>query len=308
MADVLIPILAFVGVMTLGGSVLLMLSSRKRSLRPRLGLDDAQDAESESLGDQMIGRRWGVLRLVNGLGRFFSLGRVSAGLKEQLTRAGYHRDSAAMTYLGAKLGLLVVGAVILLTLVMPLEISPWRKAFLVGVVPAILFFVPNFLLRIARQRRTTEIRNTLPAAIDLLEVCVSAGMGLDTAWNAVGDEIRYVSDTLADEMTLVNLEMQLGAPRTDAMRNMAERTEADELNQMVALLVQSERFGTSVADALRTFAESMRESRSQRAEEQAEKMAVKLLFPLVFFIFPVMLLVMAGPAGITLHKYMGLGG
>jgi len=138
--------------------------------------------------------------------------------------------------------------------------------------------------------------------VDLLEICVSAGMGLDTAWNSVADEIRSVSSVLGDEMALTMLEMQLGAPRTGAMRNMAERTGAQELASLVALLVQSDRFGTSIAEALRTFATSMRHSRSQRAEEAAEKTAVKLLFPLVFCIFPVMLIVTVGPSSITLWK------
>jgi tight adherence protein C len=127
-------------------------------------------------------------------------------------------------------------------------------------------------------------------------------MGLDMAWNHVCDEIRSVSHVLSDEMALTVLEINLGAPRTVAMRHMAERTGAEELASLVALLVQSDRFGTSVADSLRTFAVGMREQRSQRAEEQAEKTAVKLLFPLVFFIFPVMLIVMVGPAGITLYR------
>jgi tight adherence protein C len=171
-------------------------------------------------------------------------------------------------------------------------------------VAAILFFLPNIVVSSRRNRRRAEVRRHLPDAVDLLEICVSAGMGLDMAWNHVGDEIRNVSLVLADEMALTVLEIQLGAPRTLAMRHMAERTGAEELASLVALLVQSDRFGTSIADSLRTFAVGMRETRSQRAEEQAEKTAVKLLFPLVFFIFPVMLIVMVGPAGIVLYHIM----
>jgi tight adherence protein C len=118
----------------------------------------------------------------------------------------------------------------------------------------------------------------------------------------VTDEIRSVSNVIADEMALTMLETQLGAPRTMAMRHMAERTGAKELASLVALLVQTDRFGTSIADALRTFAASMRNDRSQRAEEAAEKAAVKLLIPLVFCIFPVMLIVTVGPAAIRLYE------
>jgi len=133
-------------------------------------------------------------------------------------------------------------------------------------------------------------------------------MGIDMAWNAVSDEVRRVSTTLGDEMALTNLEMHLGAPRADAMRHMSDRTGVDDIASLVATLVQSERFGTSIADALRVFAESLREQRSQRAQEAAEKMAVKLLFPLVLCIFPAMLIVVAGPAFITIYKTIGGGG
>jgi tight adherence protein C len=137
-----------------------------------------------------------------------------------------------------------------------------------------------------------------------MEICVSAGMGMDMAWNLVGDEIRPVCADLADEMALVNLEMHLGSPRADAMRNMADRSGADEIASLATVLVQTEKFGTSVGDALRTFAASMRDERTYRVEEKAEKTAVKLLFPMVLCIFPAVLIVVAGPAVITLIKMM----
>ena len=145
----------------------------------------------------------------------------------------------------------------------------------------------------------------MPDAIDLLEICVSSGMGLDMAWNSVAHEIRRVSSILADEMALTNLEIHLGADRADAMRHTSDRTGADEMASLASVLVQSERFGTSIADALRTYATSMREQRSQRAEEAAEKMAVKLLIPMVVFIFPTILVVTAGPAGVKLTALFG---
>jgi len=109
--------------------------------------------------------------------------------------------------------------------------------------------LPNVLVTIRKKRRTADVRSHLPDAIDLLEICVSSGMGLDTAWNAVCDEFRGVSAVLADEMALSNLEMHLGAPRADAMRNMATRTGVEDIGSMVATLVQSEKFGTSVSQA-----------------------------------------------------------
>jgi len=121
-----------------------------------------------------------------------------------------------------------------------------------------------------------------------------------TTWNAVTAEMHTVSSILADEMALTNLEMHLGAPRALAMRHLADRTKADELASLVAVMVQSERFGTSMSDAMRTFASSMREQRSHKAQEEAETMAVKLIFPMIIFLFPAVVLVTAGPAGISL--------
>jgi tight adherence protein C len=302
MYESLTPILAFIGVLTLGGGVILGLAARRGSLR-RLKADRTNtelDAPQEA---QRTGPR-ALLAGITRLGHALSLGRVSANLCEHLARAGFHQSSAATTYLGVKLMLLLFGGAVAAAFVLPTSLNPWYKGYLLGLGPILLFFLPNLAIRFRRRRRALQVRQHLPVAIDLLEVCVTAGMGLDTAWNAVSDEIRHVSMLLADEMMLVNLERQLGASRTLAMRNMAERTGAEELSSLVALLVQTERFGTSVGEALRTFAQSMREARSMRSEEAAEKLAVKLLFPLVFFIFPVMLLVMGGPAGITIYDVM----
>jgi tight adherence protein C len=245
-----------------------------------------------------------LVRAVHRLGSSVS---ASTRLREALARAGFYQDIASTVYLGIKLSLLIVAvaaipAVIVLTDVPPLVTIP-----LAVTGAGLLFFAPNVVVMLRQRQRTSEVRRHLPDAVDLLEVCVSSGMGIDAAWNSVSDEIRNVCAVLADEMTLTNLEIHLGAQRTTAMRNMAKRAGAEELMSLVALLAQAERFGTSVKDALREFASSMRDSRSQRAEESAEKMPVKLLFPLVLFIFPVMLIVLVGPAGIRLAEVISGG-
>jgi tight adherence protein C len=152
------------------------------------------------------------------------------------------------------------------------------------------------------RKRRDEIRRFLPDVVDLLEICVSSGIGLDMAWNIVSDEIHQVSQVLATAMNLSNFEIHLGASRTEAMRNMAARTGADQLSSLAAILVQSERFGTSVAVALKEFAASMREERRMNAEESAEKMAVKLIVPMVLCIFPAVIVVTIGPAAITIMQ------
>ena len=141
--------------------------------------------------------------------------------------------------------------------------------------------------------------------MDLLEICVSSGIGLDMAWNMVAEEIHHVSPVLGTAMDLSNFEIHLGTSRTDAMRNMAVRTGAEQLSSLAAILVQSERFGTSVATALEEFAAWMREERHLHAEEEAEKLPMKLLFPMALLIFPAILVVAIGPAMIHILSVLG---
>ncbi|MCH8153023.1 MAG: type II secretion system F family protein [Planctomycetes bacterium] len=298
MVELLVPILIFVAVVAVGSAVTAAVIGRSKAIQMRLHLNDSASAVEPSASGN------GLARMLGRLAAAFSFGSTSR-LKEELANAGYYGDAAAQTYIGLKLLLLLLGLAATGLALIPLELALLIKINIAVFVAVALFFVPNLVARARRNKRRSEAREFLPDAVDLLEVSVSAGMGLDMAWNSVSDEVRRVSPVLADEMALTNLEIQLGASRTDAMRHMAERTGADKLSSLVVLLVQAERFGTSVAEALRLFANTMRNTRSERAEEAAEKMAVKLLFPLVLFIFPVMLIVMAGPAGITLVRVLG---
>ena len=297
--DILIPILAFLSVVCFGAAVLIARSARRKVLQRRLV--DLGGSEAEHPGTESPS---GFLRFLGRLGLAVAPGGPSQKLREHLARAGYFGRSAAAIYLGLKMLLLLVTAAALAMVVAPFEATIAMKILLIVTVAALVSFAPNILVSVRRSKRSTEIEQHLPDAIDLLEICVTSGMGLDMAWNSVADHVRGVSPIMADEMSLANLEMQLGSARIDALRHMADRTGVDELSSLVGLLVQSERFGTSVSDALRTYAESMRQNRSQRAEENAEKVAVKLLFPMVLFIFPAFLIVTAGPAGISIATMM----
>lgn len=300
MIELIIPALVFVAVATVGSAIVTAIRGRRPSIQPRL--QGAGGEVSVVAGsDPWLGRA------AKGIGEKVSRGRYSMTLREQLAQAGFHDQSAAAIYVGAKLLLLVIGIAAIGALMLLLDLSFAVKIYIAAVLALVLLFIPNVVVSSRRSRNRKEIQRHLPDAIDLLEICVSAGMGIDMAWNAVGDEVRGVSSLLSDEMALTVLEMQLGAPRTDAMRNMSRRTGTDELAAMVALLVQSDRFGTSIAEALRTFATSMREARSQRAEEAAEKMPVRLLFPLVMLLFPVILIVTCGPTAITLYRVINAG-
>lgn len=164
------------------------------------------------------------------------------------------------------------------------------------------FFVPDLVLSYLVTHRQQNIRLALPNALDLLVICMEAGLGIDQALVRVGDELALTSPDLAEEFQIINREQRAGKPRLDAWRSMAERVDIDFVRQFVTMLVQTERFGTPVAQALGTFADSLRTQRTQAAEEAAAKTSVKLLFPLVVFIFPGIFLVTLGPAMIGLHK------
>ena len=297
MYEALIALLTFVTIVTLGGAALAFRAARKRPIRDRLG---GPDAGAE--GAAAPGTRTPQSRMVESIGVVASLGGVSARLRQTMAEAGWHGRHAASLFLGAKVLLLVAGLAGSGGFVMWLDASLPVEIFVVVAGAALLSFVPNVIVRHQRAKRQREVRHHLPDALDLLEICISSGMGMDTAWNAVADEIRPVSATLADEMALANLELHLGAPREDVLRHMAARTRAEEISSLVGVLVQSERFGTSVSVALRVFAESLREERSFRARENAEKAAVKLLIPMVTLIFPVIVMVAIGPTIIVLRQ------
>lgn len=297
--ELIIPLLAFFSVMTIGSAIMVARNSKRASLAARLGqmqasLDDEEDAKTK----QLVG-------IIQKIGSFTSPKGPSASLRQQLGRAGYFSKSAAAVYLGAKILLLVIGVAGVGALVVSIEAEFYVKLFLTFTGGAVLSFIPNIIVSARRSKRRGEIWRHLPDAVDLLEISVSAGMGLDQAWNSVADRIRKVSPILGDEMALTNLEIHLGSPRGTAMRNMAERTGVDELSSLVAVLIQSERFGTSISEAMRSFASGMRETRSQKAEEMAEKTAVKLLFPMVVFVFPAILIVAAGPAALKIAAILG---
>jgi len=295
--SILTSLLAFVSVICLGGALLTSISARRHAVRSRLLVPEGDVGYSDDSGDKLT-----LVTTVARIGSMVSSRETSSGLRKQMTKAGFHDRNAVTIFLGAKMFLLVAGLIVLGVLATFIEAPVGLKVLFAMGGATGLFFVPNILVQLRCRNRCAEVRHHLPAMIDLLEICVSGGMGLDMAWNSVADEIRTVSPLLADEMALTNLETHLGADRAVAVRNMAERTGADELSRLVAVLVQTQRFGTSVSEALRIFAASMRELRSQRAEESAETMSVKLLFPMILFIFPVVLVVAIGPACITLYQ------
>jgi tight adherence protein C len=193
----------------------------------------------------------------------------------------------------------VLGALVGLTTVLALGFglsSPW---FLIG-IPGIGFLLPRFILKRMIKARQRRIRIGLADALDLTVICVEAGLSLDQALSRVGDDLRHAHPDLSNEFYLVNLEMRAGKPRPEALRNLAERTGVDDIKALVGVLIQTDRFGTSVAQALRVHSDALRTERRQRAEEQAAKTTIKMVPALVVFVLPSMFFVTLGPAVIQL--------
>src|SRR5437899_3376565 len=213
----------------------------------------------------------------------------------RLTLAGFRKAEHIEVYAAARMLLPVIGIV-----AGTFFGSNMMAAVLVGAVGG--FFGLDLVLTHLISRRQESIRCTLPDALDLLVICMEAGLGIDQAMARVGDEMRLTSPALADELQIISREQRAGKPRLDAWRSMAERVDIDYVRQFVSMLVQTERFGTPIAHARGQFADTLRTRRTQMAEEAAAKTGVKLLFPLVVFIFPMIFVVTALPAILSIGK------
>jgi|SRR5687768_3146763 len=301
MNPLIVPILTFLTVIFIGGAIIVVIGARRRALEARLfSTGGSVGAEFAPIGGVSGTKLVDTLKQVGGA--VSSSKSANDELRERLTHAGFYDPAAPTIFMGAQLLLFIISLPVAGLIVLALRLPMVIGLLVLLVVVAALAMMPNFFVGHRRKRRRSEVQTQLPDAIDLLEICVSSGMGLEMAWNAVADDFRGVSSVLADEMSLATLEMHLGAQRAQALRNMARRTGVEDISALVATLVQSERFGTSVSQALRTYADALRAERSSRAEEQAEKLAVKLLFPMVLFIFPVVFVVILGPAVIKIHE------
>ena len=226
----------------------------------------------------------------------------------QLFRAGFRSPQAQPAFYAIKSLLIVVLplAVLLATRFFPgIET---RSALTYAMFAAGCgLIVPNIVLKKLVARRSNELRRAFPDALDLLVVCVEAGLGLAAAIQRVADELAVSHPELAFELSTVNAEIRAGTAREKALRNLADRTGLADIRGLVGLLVQTMRFGTSISDALRVYSEEFRDIRMQRAEEQAAKMGTKLIFPLIFCMFPVFFIVAIGPAVLNIAKWASGG-
>jgi tight adherence protein C len=273
----------------------------KRRLEGRRSVDEAQQirqAAKTSATETLVKRATPMLsKLV-----MPASDEAQSQLRAKLTQAGYRARHAQTVFLASKTAVLVLGVIV------GAVVGTSMGYDLKGTLACVLFaggagfMLPGFWLGMAIKSRQDKIRCGLPDVLDLLVVSVESGLALDSAIKRVGEEMARVHREVSEEFRIATMETQMGIPRGEALDNMAVRVDLDELRSLVSVIAQAERFGTSVAKALRNQGNAMRVKRHQQAEERAQKTAVKLMIPLVLFIFPAMGIVLAGPAGIRLME------
>jgi tight adherence protein C len=229
-------------------------------------------------------------------------------LQKQLMHAGFRSAEAPIIYRAIQLSSMA-GFPLIVAAVCALTARPLNNALIYIIIAFVAgFFLPRFFLKRMINKRQRLIRWGLADALDLMVVSVEAGLGLNAAMMKVASELKDVHTAVAVEFELANLEIRVGRERDEALRNLAERTGVDDLRSLVAMLIQTDKFGTSIAKGLRVYSDSLRTKRRQRAEQEAQKAAVKLLLPLACFLFPTLFIAILGPAALNLIDVMGLMG
>jgi len=298
----IVALVTFLAVALASSAVFLYFNSREALQTWRRRADGTSvTAESEAAPAGMVdGFKVQLQALLEWFARLNQPSNVEEArtTRRLLINAGYRSGKAHIFFAGAKLLLAI--AIVCLLAVIPAKLlgfpSAARLTFFYVLAAACGYYVPAFWLRRAIAARKDALQRALPDALDLMVVCVEAGLGLDQAIGRVGEEIRRGHPALCDELNILAMELRAGVSRQEALRNLAHRTDLEEVRNLVALLVQTDRFGTSIGQALRVHADSMRTTRRLKAEELAAKLPVKLLLPLIFFIFPCILIVTVGPA------------
>jgi tight adherence protein C len=270
-------------------------------------LDHAADHPFAAVRRDRQARRDRWETLLQRVGERFSrpeADRDVSATRRRMLQAGLQNSNAAALFFGVRIllpvGLAAFGLV---------SVPSFGGLGLIAVawMAAIGWIVPSFWLDGRIRKRQAEIRRALADALDLMVTCVEAGLGINQTLLKVAEEIRYVSDALSEELMQVNLEIRAGRPREEALRNLAERTGVDDVRELTTMLIQADRFGTSISHGLRVHSETLRIKRRQRAEEAAAKTSIKILFPVLVCIFPGLFVVIIGPAAIRIYESL-IGG
>ena len=304
-ADV-IPLLVFAGFVLAVWAVLSMISQRNSRAQERLARISrpASLAEIEDPATMKKERFQGVMETAKALSKPLmpQTELEQSQLKVRLANAGFRSDSAVAVYLGLRFASLITFLLLSLVIFIPRDGFTLSALKWVVIFGGLGFYLPNIILWWLRRKRQQAIFLTLPDALDLLVVCVESGLGLDAAMRKVCDEMREHAKVICEELSLANFQLQMGRPRREVLHDLGVRTGVDDVRSLAAILIQADRFGSSIAQALRVQSDSMRTRRKQLAEEKAAKTAVQLIFPLVLFIFPGIFVVLVGPAAISIMQ------
>lgn len=296
----LIIILTFTGLTLAVMSVYWMFARPASTMNARLDSIDPSLALLENSPVTVMAER-----VVEPINRIVPISAIEAvKLQKKLLQAGYRSPEAAIAFRAIQVTLLVAIPSLIITLCFVLNRSATDTALLGMVGAAVGFYLPRYVLRKKIAGRQQRITWGLADAMDLLVVAVEAGLGLNAALNRVAEELKTLHPDMHTEIELVNLEIRVGRSREEALRNLAERTGVEDIRSFVALLIQADRYGSSIAKAVRVFSESLRTKRRQRAEQISQKAALKLLIPLTLFLFPVILMVVLGPALLSLYDIL----
>jgi len=305
----LASVATFLAVLLAGIAFIVLRSNRSESIRSRLQKVEGPKVYERKRMPTSVEDEF-LLRVVKPLGKLILPEKnwQKSKLLTRLVRAGYRQSQALTIFLGLKI--LIAVALPLLISVLMVIIGEFlfllqREGMLLLIVSSILgFFIPDLGLNHISKRRRLSFSEGFPDALDMLVVCVEAGLGLDAAIDRVARELRNTHPAIASEFGLNILEVRAGTSRTESLRSLAERVNVDQVHALVTLMIQAERFGTSIATALRGFAEDMRGERVQKARETAAKLPARLIFPVILFIFPALFLIILGPAFITIMNTM----
>ncbi len=300
--------LALVFLVVVAVSYLLITLLFPTTLSKRVEALSAQPAGAQTDADAQAGGWSALLHWLTPLARP-SLPKEAwekSPMRIRFYNAGFRSASAPLVYFAAKtiLTFALPGLLLLTIWLTGREFEARLLLAALLLLAAIGYYLPNAMLARLVMRRQRELFEAFADALDLMRVCVQAGLGMDAAIERVGSEMALESPALAEEFHLVSLELRAGASRADALRNLALRVSIEDIDAMVAMLVQADRFGTSISESLRVHSESLRTKRRLIAEEAAAKLPVKLLVPLIFCVFPALLTVLLGPAMISVYRIL----
>jgi len=300
--------LVFLGIIIIGWGIIAFTQSRQKvsDWRIRAKGESLSQSEKKKNDESKGGMKDAGIKVLERLGKLNQNKdqKSTSRLKSLLVQAGYRKAQAPVIFMGGRVVLSIFFGILFIIFGMEFvegKDPMYLPASLIGIM-IIGYFGPQLWLSNSVSKRKEILVNGFPDALDLMVVCVEAGLGLDQAITRVGQEIKQGHPELSEEFILLNLELRAGLSREQGLRNLVNRTDLEDIRSLVALLIQTDRFGTSIGQALRVHSDSMRLKRRLRAEERGAQLPVKLMIPLILFIFPALMVVIIGPGAISLIR------